>query len=45
MTDVIYTDLGSPFQSVDRRYLLHKLKTLFRVSGQMLALFSSYLTH
>ena len=43
--EVIYTDFSSAFQSVDHRFLLHKLKTSFGISGQMLALFSSYLTH
>ena len=42
--DVIYTDFSSAFQSVDHRFLLHKLQTSFGVSGQMLSLFGSYLT-
>lgn len=41
--DVIYTDFSSAFQSVDHRFLLHKLQTSFGVSGQMLSLFGSYL--
>ena len=41
--DVIYTDFSSAFQSVDHRYLLHKLQTSFGISGQMLSLFGSYL--
>ena len=42
--DVIYTDFSSAFQTVDHRFLLHKLQTSFGVSGQMLSLFRSYLT-
>ena len=42
---MIYTDFSSAFQSVDHRFLLHKLQTSFGISGQMFALFSSYLTH
>ena len=42
--DVIYTDFSSAFQSVDHRFLLHKLQTSFSVSGEMLSLFGSYLT-
>ena len=43
--DVIYTDFSSAFQSVDHRFLLHKLETSFGISGELLALFDSYLTH
>ena len=43
--EVIYTDFSAAFQSVDHRFLLHNLQVSFGVSGQLLSLFRSYLTH
>ena len=41
--DCIYTDFYAAFQSVDHRFLLHKLERSYSVKGPALALITSFL--